>query len=320
MLSVAEILLLTALLILVYLYLTRNFNYWRNRNVPCRKPVIFFGNFLDVALGNDHAGKHVERLYNQFDGPYFGFYALNTPYLVLKDPQLIKRIMIKDFQIFPNRFFYCDPSIDPAMGYSLLGIKTPHWKSLRTKLSPIFTTGKMKMMMPLIKECGENLKNYMATVLNEKSEAKEITAKYTTDVITTCAFGISANSFVDENSEFRVAGRKLAGDSFYRYIQALSYSFGHLLVKLFKFKFIEAEAAKFLSDVFLETIKQRESAKIKRNDLIDILIDLKNQEDWDDDFKFCKFLFFLFLINCYGYFYVTRQRHRTYILRVPCNQ
>lgn len=284
--SVADIILLLILIVLIYHYFTRNFNYWKSRGVPYKKPVFFFGNFLDVALGNDHAGKHVEKLYNKFDGPYFGFYALNTPYLVLKDPELIKRIMIKDFQVFPNRFFYCDPNIDPAMGYSLLGIKNPHWKSLRMKLSPIFTSGKMKMMMPLMKECGENLQNFIKTVLDEKAEAKEIAGKYTTDVIATCAFGISANSFVDPNSEFRVAGRKLAGDSFYRYIQALSYSFAHLLVKLFRFKFIEAEAANFLSRAFLDTIEQRESSKIKRNDLIDILIDLKNQEAIDDDFKF----------------------------------
>ncbi|KAF2891412.1 hypothetical protein ILUMI_14761, partial [Ignelater luminosus] len=141
-------------------------------------------------------------------------------------------------------------------------------------------------MFQLTKECGENLAIYIENVTNKDVEMKEIAAKYTTDVIATCAFGITANCFKNENSEFRIASRKLFQRSFYGTLQMFSYTFAPVAVKIFKFQFVNPQIADFLRGVFMETMAQRETVKNKQNDLIDILIDLKNQETRDDEFKF----------------------------------
>jgi len=44
---------------------------------------------------------------------------------------------------------------------------------------------------------------------NEPVECRELTAKYTTDVIGSYAFGIEMNALSDEDSEFRKMGREV---------------------------------------------------------------------------------------------------------------
>jgi len=287
MLALADVIIFLALGIgLLYCYFKSKYTYWKSRGVPYKEPTFPLGNIFDSVRSGEPAGKYIAKLYNEFRGPYFGFFAFAQPFLVLKDPDIIKRVLIKDFHIFPNRFFVSDESIDSVTSNSLFVVKNPHWKALRSKLSPVFTSGKMKMMMYLMKECGENLKQHIEKFLEESVEVKELAAKYTTDVIATCAFGINANSFVNENSEFRVAGRRLFSSSLSRVAQTLSYFFAPWAVKIFRCKFLDGTAVEFLRKAFMDTMNQREISKVKRNDLIDILLELKNQETNDDEFKF----------------------------------
>lgn len=286
-------LLLFTIFVLLKLYFYYAFNYWKSKGVPYSEPTFIFGNILDIIRTKENAGKYIANLYHQFEGPYFGIYAFSTPMLIVKDPEIIKRIYIKDFNTFANRHFLSDEKIDPILSNALFGIKTPHWKTLRTKLSPVFTSGKIKMMMSLIKECGENLEKHMKTILNEKVEMKDIAAKYTTDVITSCAFGINANSFTVPNSEFRKYGKIVFASTTTKIFQALSYFFAPTLAKIFKFHFIDPVAADFFRKVFTETMKQRELSGHVRNDLVDILIELKKEEKQDDEFKFGNLLLFL---------------------------
>lgn len=70
---------------------------------------------------------------------------------------------------------------------------------------------KMKMMFPLVKKCAEGIKPALLKYHqnDQDFEGKELGAKYTTDVIASCAFGIDAYSLEDPESEFRKMGRNI---------------------------------------------------------------------------------------------------------------
>ena len=67
------------------------------------------------------------------------------------------------------------------------------------------------MMFPLVKQCAENIKpalmEYIANT--DGFEIKDLAARYTTDVIGSCAFGIDIGSLKNPQSEFRVMGKKI---------------------------------------------------------------------------------------------------------------
>ncbi|KAK4879222.1 hypothetical protein RN001_007368 [Aquatica leii] len=271
--------------LLYYHYFFQRFNYWKIRGVPYIKPTFFFGSFLTIGTGRVHPGKYLGNLYNTFPGPYFGFFAFNRPYLVAKEPEFIKTLLIKDFRHFSNRHFISDSSIDPITSNGLFNIKEPTWKWLRSKMTQFFSLGKLKLMVPLINECNKGLHDYVAKNVGKNIEAKEMCAKYTTDAITTCFFGIATNSF-DAEAGFRTAGRRIMSTSLSRTLKVLSYYYAPVLVKLFRFPFVENTACEFLEKVFLQTFSKRESNNIRRNDLIDILLKLRNQDAECNGFKF----------------------------------
>ncbi|KAH1021272.1 hypothetical protein HUJ04_010807 [Dendroctonus ponderosae] len=93
---------------------------------------------------------------------------------------------------------------DPIMSNFMFLAKNPRWKAVRSKLTPVFSTGKLKQMFPHILREGNLMVDYISNFDNMPSiESKEICAKFSTNVIARCAFAIDAGCFNTENAEFR---------------------------------------------------------------------------------------------------------------------
>ena len=86
---------------------------------------------------------------------------------------------------------------------------------MRTIVSPVFTSGKLKLMVPHIDKCGANIEPVLKTaaMTGEILEAKEMYGKFTFDSIATSGFGIESNSFKDPDNIFRTNALKLIRSS-----------------------------------------------------------------------------------------------------------
>jgi len=198
---------------------------------------------------------------------------------VLRDPDLIKTILVKDFNTFYERNVRSNHKTDP-LSQNLFLLKGPAWRLLRVKLSPIFTSFRLKQMFSLVSACAENLTKYidLYSTKGKPLEMKEVAAKYSTDVISTCAFGIQSNCLMDPNAEFREFGRKIFAFSVYRSFEFMSTFMLPFVVKVMDLKFFSSETTKFLKRVFWDTIREREEKNIRREDILQILIQLKNED------------------------------------------
>ena len=74
---------------------------------------------------------------------------------------------------------------------------------MRTIVSPVFTSGKLKLMIPHIDKCGANIEPVLKTaaMTGEILEAKEMYGKFTFDSIATSGFGIESNSYKDPSPQ-----------------------------------------------------------------------------------------------------------------------
>jgi cytochrome P450 family 6 len=135
-------------------------------------------------------------------------------------------------------------------------------------------------MFPLISNCAEQLGRYLQESANMKTpvEAKEVSGRFSTDVITSCAFGIDSNCFWNPNSEFRKFGRNIVEFSVYRSFEFMSTFMLPSVVKLINVKFFSHATTKFLREVFWNAIREREEKKIERADFMQCLIKLKNED------------------------------------------
>jgi len=96
----------TAVILILYYYLTSTFDFWKSRGIPGPRPILGFGNFKDVILTNISLGDYLTKVYNAYkDEPLIGIFDRKTPILIVKDLDLIKDILIKDFAKFADRGF-----------------------------------------------------------------------------------------------------------------------------------------------------------------------------------------------------------------------
>ena len=143
-----------ALLVVLFLYWygTRGFSALKILNVPGPKPIPFLGNFLEARKYN---GIHLMHL--DFVKKYGKVYAIclgGKPSLVVADPELLKQIMIKDFPNFRNRYMVQRSGL---FNKNVSNARDETWKRIRNTLTPTFSAGKMKLMVPLIEKSCDTL-------------------------------------------------------------------------------------------------------------------------------------------------------------------
>jgi cytochrome P450 family 6 len=149
---------LSAIFIALYLYFTRNFKFWQKLGIPYVKPTPFFGNFKECAFLKMTIGKRLQQIYEQHsDKSYVGIFSFDKPKLLIREVELVKNILVKDFQYFIDRVASSDEKLDPLFSRALFMIKGQRWRNWRTNLAPVFTSSKMKKMFYLVDACGKEL-------------------------------------------------------------------------------------------------------------------------------------------------------------------
>ena len=127
----------------LYFHFTRNFNFWQKLGIPYVKPTPFVGNLKDCVLMKTTIGEQLQRIYNEHrDKPYVGIFSFDKPSLLIRDPELVKNVLVKDFHYFMDRTFSFEDKSDPLFGKNISVLKGQLWCHLRTNLTPVFTSRK----------------------------------------------------------------------------------------------------------------------------------------------------------------------------------
>jgi hypothetical protein len=85
----------------VWYYFQTEYSFWRRKGVRFIPPIMPFGNIKDMILLRKAIGEMFKALYDAFpDEPFVGTYELTKPMLIIRDPELIKRVTVKDFSYF----------------------------------------------------------------------------------------------------------------------------------------------------------------------------------------------------------------------------
>jgi len=267
------------LLGVLYFYLTHVFIYWKRRGIPFLEPSFPAGNVMELILAKRTMAEVYNEFYRKLSGHKFaGLYQIHRPVLFLMDPDLIKNFLVKDFEHFQDHGFPFDEDVDP-LGANLFLLNGDKWKNLRSKLSPTFTSGRLKMMFQTLFECGQELEKYFEEPANVEDilDIKEVLARFTTDVIASCAFGIQCNCLRNPDAEFRRWGRKIFEPSLNQNLRDILYFMVPRLAIALRIPNIPSDISKFFMNVAEESVGYRERNNVTRNDFMQLLIQLKNQ-------------------------------------------
>ncbi|XP_026676267.1 cytochrome P450 6a2 [Diaphorina citri] len=187
-LLVDTIALILIVLFLLYKYYTKDYSHWKTLDISYLEPSFPLGNAYPNLVQGRPRHEFTQDLYKEFKSrkqPYGGYYVLNIPELIIVDPALLKNILISDFNTFPDRGFHNFELEKEPIVRHLFNLEGHYWKGLRQKLTPTFSSGKLKFMFETMKACSEDLTVYLERNLREtySVDVKILCECYTLDVI-----------------------------------------------------------------------------------------------------------------------------------------
>ncbi|XP_037785932.1 cytochrome P450 3A41-like [Penaeus monodon] len=280
--------LLAVLVATALLYSRWRHSYWSSRGVPTAPGSIpFFGHTLKLLSRSKYRWLVVDEMYHNHGGSlYCGQYEMHKPNLMIGDPDLVKAVLIKDFDHFTDRrsFKSSNPK-DKIINEMLTATTGEHWKGIRSVLSTSFTSGRMKGMFPLIEIKAQGLVDYLYGQLKKDPvvRMKHSFGMYTMEVISSCAFGLETNSFEGDDSIFAKKAMELFT---LKPLRLVKFMFLFMFPKIATLLNIQLthENMEFFTDVVVETLRQRK-AGVKRGDFLDIMLEAREDQDQSTDKK-----------------------------------
>ncbi|GAB0099412.1 hypothetical protein DMENIID0001_152680 [Sergentomyia squamirostris] len=268
--------------VILHLYIRHIYSYWEKRNVKYVKPTFPFGNFKDAMLLKKTFPDVYSEMYNSTDDKILGVYTTTVPELLVRDPELIRLILIKDFQCFHDRGVYCHETMDPLSAH-LFSLNGEKWRNLRANVTPAFSSGKLKGMFFTILNCGKSIEGFLTKRLNEEIDVRDLTASYTINVIASVAFGLDMDTILDPSCEFRDLGRRFFEPTVKTAIRQASTLLVPHVGRMFRVKSVDNNYEEFIYRILKETMTFREKNNVQRKDFLQLLLQLKNTGKVDSE-------------------------------------
>lgn len=285
-------------MLFLYNFILKNWWYFSRQNVKFIRGWPIVGSLHAFFVGDKSFADAVLQFYRRYPNePVIGLYELTHPVYLVRDPDIIKRITVQDFEHFLNHQGNFDVSGDTLMAKTLFFSRDQQWKEMRTILSPAFTGTKMRLMFDLIQETTveflETLRNVYATPESNELEMpqtdkfevelKDLLSRYTTNVIATCAFGLKVDAVTERDNEFFACGKKITDFDGIQGVKFLLSDAVPRLIKFLRIKFVEQRLCDYFHNVVKTAMAYREQNDIYRPDMIHLLMQAQKGTLTDDN-------------------------------------
>ncbi|CAH2107795.1 unnamed protein product [Euphydryas editha] len=261
----------------LYLYGTRNYKYWELKGVKHDQPLPFFGNIVRINFLQASTPDVIRELYYKYSSEsVVGFYRMSLPELLIKDPEMIKQILIANSNCFHMRGLLTEKKTLEPLFRNIIYADGDIWRLLRQRLTPAFTGGKLKAMFPLIIKLSEKLQARVlsATTAGTEIDAHDLMMRYTVDLIGACGLGLQFDSLQKENSPFINLAHNMLK---FGPKEVLIFTLKEIFPTVFRNLKLHSQMEKEILNLVIEIQKQRNYEPSRRNDFIDLLLEYKKK-------------------------------------------
>ncbi|XP_067006665.2 cytochrome P450 6k1-like [Anabrus simplex] len=209
--------------------------------------------------------------------PILGYYQIRTPILLVRDPEIIKKVLVTNFDSFQETYYVVDKNLDPLVARCPLMLSGDVWRGVRSLEAPAFTLGRVVTHFPTMALESREIIKYLETEAPKHRpgglEVRDLTCKFTTDVVVRCGFGVYGNSFTEADATLRKLAAPTVG-----VWKAIRFTLHSLIPKLPEFlrvRYMELEDQSFFQLLIKELILYRETKRVFRNDYLQMLMHIK---------------------------------------------
>nr|XP_020658078.1 cytochrome P450 3A24-like isoform X1 [Pogona vitticeps] len=267
--------------VLLLLYGIWPYNFFKKLGIPGPRSLPFLGTFLEYRNGVVHFDMKCYQKY----GKIWGFFDGRQPVLAILEPAIFKTIFVKQFYThFTNRH---DRGFSGDLEASVFVAPDEEWKRIRTILSPTFTSGRLKEMMPIINHYGEVLVETVQKRMknNESMDMKAIFGTYSLDVVASTSFSIDIDSINNPCDPFVINLKNLATFDFVNplLVVAVVFPFLQPLLEKLNFTLIPCSVLDFFTAVVKKIKKDRQQNQCtERVDFLHLMLEAQNSGDVSD--------------------------------------
>ncbi|XP_025084850.1 cytochrome P450 3A56-like [Pomacea canaliculata] len=248
---------------------------FKRMGVPGPTPIPVFGNMLFMFK----QGLNTFPILNKQYGKIYGVF-MPSPVLIINDLDLIKDVAIKQFQSFPNRQI---PNIFKVKPWNanLLSVRGDQWKHVRGILSPTFSSGKLKKMVPAVQRVVSNLVNNVTekAKTGEMIELKEFCGWFAMDVIAGVVFGLQVDSLQNPKDPFVYHARNVLYGRQWVLPLYETLPFLSTLLNKIGLTFSPKESTDFFYNVTEAALKERRQEKERFSDFLQLLVEAEKEQE-----------------------------------------
>lgn len=271
----AILLVLLSIVFLIVGILAKTFTFWKGKGIP----YLSFFEYIRAVRDNftGELNKVALRNYKRY-GRIYGSYQGLIPSLVVSDPDVLREICVKDFKSFVNK------SDDKVSGNTLwdqmvLHQQNEEWKHTRSSLSPMFTTAKLKSMVPKMTKTMDRFTKLLLTKLNTRQPANlcQLLEKSAMDLYTSLIFDLDIDSHVDtEHPMLKCYSGFLSAPGGWRLLMMTTLP---RLFKAFRVEFPDKGDSQYALDFTKHLIERRLRENEKHDDALQMYMDTKMQQN-----------------------------------------
>lgn len=275
---------LTTVFILLVYYFKRRWNVLKKWGIPHDPPSLSHLGHQSLVLGYADVPEYYLKCKRKY-GKVWGYYIITEPWIVVHEPELLKKIMIKDSpSSFPNRSDRTLLPIEDIMYSGLVLATGEQWKRIRATLSPAFTSLKLRDMAPMIIHCIKNTLEVLAEQVScgaNEIKVADLCGKLSLDVICATAFGTDVNSPSKEKERDILSTKagQLDSEPITRFPLVITRTFPSLRPLVLSVLLRRRkENIKYLRAFCDKVAKRRQDSSVKNPDLLQLMLDSRIDE------------------------------------------
>lgn len=198
------LLFLVFVLTTIYTYLTWNYDFWKKQGVASAPGAIpGLGHATSMLLLRENLAEFCERFHKYTRGAsMLGFYFMRTPALLIRDPELIKSVLVTNFANFQHNMDRIDSHLDPLLKKTPFFSAGQVWKASRAQFVKSFTGKRLRLLFSIVQQVCFKCKNHTDKKIREgggvfETELRDFFLKFTGEVAANAGLGIEGKSFED---------------------------------------------------------------------------------------------------------------------------
>lgn len=217
-------------------------------------------------------GSILRDIYRDFEGKsYVGIYQFMSPVLLVRDPDLVKDVLVQNFISFQANATTMPAGKEEVYGDNPFFADADRWKDLRTKVSQLLTPMRVRQSLSDMAESSRCLADFLEatgpnTSLNGMQLAKRLTAHTSARVL----FGIESHSLevASEPGMFYDMGHKIFNNGFLTTLRFIAFFNFPSLLKVLGYKMVSDDIMQFFSKLISDSVEYRSKENISRDDFV----------------------------------------------------